>query len=331
MKILSSVYLLLWLYVTSTGSVEIDFEFTVVNNSGRITQVVHRKADWNYKDCIKLCAIIESCRSINYERFRRLCELSDSNRMLNGTIKVSQRWSYIEKIRFGKDSLETLKSTNACPGNLSDKKRIVKSIEFTRKSSYSMSFPVNLNYGYLPHLTICFWFISNATRKEFIFSFSSLGKCSLFNLRLIGKNNLKFKLAPEEQLIAKHLTRGIPYHVCVKFSSVTGASIYLNGQNSLSNDAEKGKKFNFDKLYLGQNIEGPGCQRSNEDHAFVGHIASFYIWQKDLTQKEIQEVFNHIVPDEQKAYWENSIYGIFRTNNQPVKQSYLSLPWQGIC
>ena len=244
MKILPSLYLLLWLYVTSTGSLEIDFEFTVANNSGRITQVVQRKVDYSYKDCIKLCAIIESCRSINYGRSRRLCELSGSNRMLNGTIQVNQSWSYIEKIRFGIDSLETLKSANACPGNLINNKRIVKSIEFTRKSNYSMSFPVNLSYGYLPHLTICFWFISNATKKEFIFSFSSPGECNLFNLRLAGKKNLEFKLAPEEKLMAKNLTRGIPYHVCIKFSNATGASIYLNGRNSLSNDAGKGKKIN---------------------------------------------------------------------------------------
>lgn len=164
MIIFLSLYLLLWLYITLTCSYEIDFEFMVVNKSSRITEVNQTKQECSYDDCIKLCAIIESCRSLNYNALERACELSSYVANSNGDIQAAYNWSYVEKRKYQEENEAKM---NVCPKPVTVRERVSDGINFTEMS---MLRGLNLfNTSKLEHLSqasVCLWFRITPGKKR---------------------------------------------------------------------------------------------------------------------------------------------------------------------
>ena len=308
MIILLSLYLLLWLYITLICSYEIDFEFMVVNKSSRITQVNQTKQECSYNDCIKLCAIIESCRSLNYNALERACELSSYVANSNGDIQAAYNWSYVEKRKYQEENEAKM---NVCPKPVTVREQVSDGINFTEMS---MLRGLNLfNTSKLEHLSqasVCLWFrITPGTkRKRFILSFPKNGssKCHRqFSLHVNHTNVLKFYGTSRPVLGVYDIKHGMSYHVCLTFSSTKGISIHVNGRCVFSNNAGIGKTLDFRRGYLGQNYGI--CGVSVTKNAFVEHIASLNIWSRVLTNNEIEDTLIGKLPNEPTVSWQDMV------------------------
>lgn len=320
--ILSSLYVLLWLYITLTCSHEIDFEFMVVNKSSRITQVKQTKQECIYKDCIKLCAIFESC-SLNYNPLERACELSDDVTKSYGGIQAARNWLYVEKRKYQEgneakisDCLEPVTVRDQVLENITEMSRL-------RGRNFLNKFELE---G-LSQVSICLWFriTSGTKRKRFILSFpkNESSKCRrYFSIHVNRKNVLKFYVLTKPVLEVCDIKHRMWYHICLTFSNTAGISIHVNGQYVFSNNAGIGKTLDFRQGYLGQNYST--CGESVEENAFVENITSLNIWSRVLTNNEIQNMSIGKLPKDPSVSWQD-IYGLL-TNPEGETRSPTSLP-----
>ena len=313
----SSLYVLLWLYITLTCSHEIDFEFMVVNKSNRITQVKQTK------DCIKLCAILESCRSLNYNPLERACELSDDVTKSYGGIQAARNWLYVEKCKYQEEN-EAKMSDCLKPATVRD--QVLENItEMSRLRG--RKFLNKFELEGLSQVSICLWFrITSVTkRKRFILSFpkNESSKCRrYFSIHVNRKNVLKFYVLTKPVLEICDIKHRMWYHICLTFTNTAGISIHVNGQYVFSNNAGIGKTLDFRQGYLGQKYST--CSESVEENAFVENIASLNIWSRVLTNNEIQNMSIRKLPKDPSISWQD-IYGLL-TNPEGETRSPTSLP-----
>ena len=306
-------------------SYKIDYQFTVVRKSSKITPVVGIHTNVIYKDCMKLCAFINSCRAINYNLGKRICEISKNDMANNGIIRSSESWSYIEK-----DSAEKIieaTDSDVCPRIYPNKGQNLTSIEFTTKSKNHDFYPVSIKN--ISQLTTCLWFKSTfASRQQFIISFikNKVNDCNYYFLRL-RDNSTTLQIQTLSNLInVCSVNINQAYYICLKFNSKTGNMVYMNGKYILTKKANTNQKLNFEYLLLGQdtNKVSGECNINLQNKAFIGHIASFYVWKRELTDEEIEEVYNNNIPSEPFFNWNNFIQNL--TQREHMKTSNLIIP-----
>ena len=304
--ILSSLYLLLGLYTTLTCSHEIDFEFMVVNKSSRITQVKQTKQECSYKDCIKLCAVTESCRSLNYNALEPACELSGDVAKSYEDIQATHNWSYVEKRKYQEENEAKM---NVCPKHVTVSNQVLESINFTEMSTLrGLNLFNTSKLERLSQVSVCLWFkiTSERKRRRFILSFPKNGssKCRRqFSLHVNHNNTLKLYVASRPLLKVYDIKHGMPYHICLTFSNTTGISIHVNGRCVFSNSAGIGKTVDFRQGYLGQSYGT--CSVSVKKESFVEQIASLNIWSRVLTNNEIQDTLFDNLPKEPSVSWQD--------------------------
>ena len=303
---------------------EIDYQFTVVRKSSKIMPVVGIHTNVIYHDCIKLCAFINSCRAINYNLEKGICEISKNDMANYGIIRSSESWSYIEK-----DSAEKIieaTDSDTCPKIYPNKGQNLTSIEFTNKSKKHDLYPVFVKN--ISHLTTCLWFKSTfASRQQFIFSFieNKVNDCNYYFLRL-RDNSTTLQIQTLSNLVnVCSVNINQAYHICLKFNSKTGDMVYMNGKNILAKKANTNEKLNFEYLLLGQdtNKVSGECNINLQNKAFIGHIASFYVWETELTDAEIEQVYNNNIPREPFFNWNNFIQNL--TQSEFMKISTLTI------
>ena len=322
---ITSVLKMVTIFVSLIFSYKIDYQFTVVRKSSKITQVVGIHTNVIYHDCIKLCALINSCRAINYNLKKGICEISKNNVANYGILRSSESWSYIEK-----DNVENIieaTDSDVCPKIYPNNGRNLTSIEFTTKSKKHAFYSVSVKN--ISHLTTCLWFKTTfASRQQFIFSFikNKVGDCNYYFLRL-SDNSTTLQIKTLSNLInVCSVNINQEYHICLKFNSKTGNMVYMNGKYILTKKANTNEKLNFEYLLLGQdtNKVSGECKINLQNKAFIGHIASFYVWKRELTDKEIEEVYNNNIPYEPFFNWNNFIQNL--TQREYMKTSTLVIP-----
>ena len=101
--------------------------------------------------------------------------------------------------------------------------------------------------------------------------------------------------------------------------------VYMNGKNILAKKANTNEKLNFEYLLLGQdtNKASGECNINLQNKTFLGHIASFYVWERKLTDAEIEQVYNNNIPREPFFNWNNFIQNL--TQSEFMKISTLTI------
>lgn len=174
--------------------------------------------------------------------------------------------------------------------------------------NFKLSFPVRTNYMYgrmkktLPELyafTICLWLKSKTTSGSGTpFSYSVHGQPNEIVLLEWGHNPMELLINDKVTQLPVSLKDGMWHHICVAWTTRDGMwTAFQDGKKKGSNEnlsAWHPIKPNG-VIIFGQEQDAVGS-RFDATQAFVGEVAQFNMWDRVLTNSEIEGIANCTMP-----------------------------------